>query len=131
MCNPRLTKLCVFLLLSFLMPIMATSPANAYTTFACMETKRVGLDTSNNLATANFYEKKYLVKIDFNKPSMIADDLGLTENDVCSKWKSDFSCINPWGESFTIDQNTKDFAVSYNATGQDDPFVARGSCVKF
>ena len=117
---------------------MALSPLSARDSsadmFACIEKEKIAMDTSENYKMFRVYLDRFIVKMDFDLPSIESEKLFIYPgNSVCmrSRVSEDFSCTNGWGSTFTYNMQNSVFVWSINSTGTDDPAIAVGSCERF
>ena len=127
-----------FFIIIFL--IYSSSVFGKGTVYYCSETKKIGFDQSKNNKFTNFDIDRYKVLIDFEKRYIESKNLLFTNfvNSKCYLNKNvitnspSLSCFNQWGVSFTIDQNTLNFKVSFTPSNKTDGMgISYGQCEKF
>ena len=103
---------------------------------ACMEQKRGGFDVSNNNKLQLFFEKKYILQIDEQKPLITGDDIFFAEfNAKCFREDQFIRCFNNYGGFINLDASSGNYTISMNrivdGPDSDDPAFAFGKCEKF
>jgi hypothetical protein len=123
-------------ILSLLFVFMALPSISFAEPYACMEEKSGGFDVSNKNKLQLFFEKRYILKIDKQKPLITGDDIFFgTFNTKCFREDQFIMCFNNYGGFIRLDVNSGRYTLSRNrivdGPDGDDPGLAFGKCEKF
>ena len=93
-------------------------------------------DVSNNNKLQLFFEKKYILQIDEQKPLITGDDIFFAEfNAKCFREDQFIRCFNNYGGFINLDASSGNYTISMNrivdGPDSDDPAFAFGKCEKF
>ncbi len=126
-------KFCCILLIIF-----STSPSFA-DVYYCAEDARTGFDTEENFKIQNFKPIKFSIKIDLLNYNIASEEIFFLKSKntkYCTFDRADNTlyCMNPFGQSFSYNDETRRFFLSsvYNKNGlRDDATISYGKCEKF
>ena len=114
--------------------LLFSQTAAAVEMFACMDTDRIGFDSSDNMAPAKFGLQKFILKVDFENNRILNEDLGFTERySNCSDWKNNIFCENGLGAAIRFDKREYNFSFAYipKKSSNEDPSLSYGPCEKY
>jgi len=122
----------VFLLLS-LVTVLFTKTAFS-DTFACMETDRVGYNTSANMEITKFKLQRFVLSVNDELNLMSSKKIQFHESlvkCVFDKKYSEVLCHNGLTRTLNFNTDTLKFVYAGIPTSEDDPFLSYGDCERF
>ena len=124
----------------FVVGLLTTSLFASEEVLFCFDDDAVGFDPIQNYKVGNYEERRFKIKVDFDRKSIISPDLFFSENlpesNECVKDIEEESlyCINKYGTTLNVNLNTMKYyraAMLIDKNTTDDAVLTYGTCERF